>query len=237
VSFEALTTKAKHFRDDLLRNIKTIRRSQELFDDIALDPQDVGVAQAAQSQARAEGENPVLNRPFEYGSVITYSFDASNWQATRFSDGRSYGVWYGCLELETTVYETAFHWHRFVTDSFAGEDREIRGERRVFEVACDALLVDLRGRHRQHPGLVDRRDYAYCQSLGQHLVRQRQNGLLVESARCAGGTNAALFTANHLSNVRDLCLLTYKCKPSVDQISVERTPGRAWLRFRASELY
>jgi RES domain len=237
VSFETLSTKSVLYRDDLLRNIKGIRQSQDLFDDLALDAQDALVAQAAQSQARGQGDNPLVQRPFEYGSVITYTFDASHWQATRFSDGRSYGVWYGCTELETTVYETAYHWHRFLTDSFAGENRVIRGERRVFRVACDALLVDLRGLQRKHPELVDRRDYTYCQSLGRYLVSQQQNGLLVASARRAGGINAALFTPHRLSGVRDLCFLTYKCNPSVDKMTIERTPGRSWLRFTPSSLY
>ena len=31
-------------------------------------------------------------------------------QATRFSEGTTYGVWYGARELDTTVYETAWHW-------------------------------------------------------------------------------------------------------------------------------
>lgn len=237
MSFQAFNTKSILYRDDLLRNIKSVRQSQDLFDDIALDAQDAEVARTAQAQARAQGDNPLVQRPFEYGSVITYTFDAAHWQATRFSDGRSYGVWYGCIELETTVHETAYHWHRFLSDSFAHENRVIRGERRVFSVACDALLADLRGLQRKHPELVERRDYTYCQALGQHLVSQRQNGLLVASARCAGGTNAALFAPDRLADVRDLCFLTYKCNPSVDGMTIERTPGRAWLRLTPSSVY
>jgi RES domain len=236
MSIAALTTKSLHYRDDLIRNIKGIRQSQDLFDDLAADAKDTAVAQAAQSQARAQGDVPLVQRPFDYGTVITYSFDSSHWQATRFSDGRSYGVWYGSLELETTVYETVFHWHRFLTDSFAGEHRLIQGERRVFKVACDALLVDLRGAHRKHPKLVARRSYAYCQSLGRHLVAQGQNGLLVQSAHCAG-INAALFNPVRLSDVRDVCFLTYKCNPSIDRVSVERTPARTWLTVVPSTLY
>jgi hypothetical protein len=46
-------------------------------------------------------------------------------------------VWYSSLDVETTVHETAWHWYRFVTDSCPAEDREIRTERRVFDVRCD----------------------------------------------------------------------------------------------------
>ncbi|MCA3070301.1 MAG: hypothetical protein ING90_05205 [Rhodocyclaceae bacterium] len=42
------------------------------------------------------------------------------------------------MELETTVYETAWHWYRFVMDSFACEQRTIVTERRVFNVRCAA---------------------------------------------------------------------------------------------------
>ena len=42
--------------------------------------------------------------------VISYSFDSAHWQATRFSDGTTYGLWYGSLDVATTVYETAWHW-------------------------------------------------------------------------------------------------------------------------------
>ena len=82
-----------------------------------------------------------------------HSWGTHNWQRTRYSDGLAYGVWYGSPELETTVYETVHHWHRFVMDSFPAEDREIVGERRVLDVRCDALLVDLRGREKKEPRL------------------------------------------------------------------------------------
>jgi hypothetical protein len=64
------------------------------------------------------------------------------------------------------VYETAWHWSRFVRDSFCEEDRAIRSERRVFDVRCDALLIDLRGKEKSHPDLVDRKSYAFCQEVG-----------------------------------------------------------------------
>ena len=80
--------------------------------------------------APARRPAPLITRPFDYGAVITYPFVPQNWHATRYSDGMRYGVWYGALELETTVRETVYHWHRFLTDSFP-LDREIVGERRV----------------------------------------------------------------------------------------------------------
>lgn len=134
------------YHGDLVRNIAGIRVAQALFDDLSGDEADQAVAVAAESAGRIPSTAPLITRPFDYGAVITYPFVPQNWHATRFSDGLRYGVWYGSLALETTVYETVYHWHRFVTDSFPSEKRPIRGERRVLDVRCDAILVDLRRR-------------------------------------------------------------------------------------------
>ncbi|HEU0201689.1 MAG TPA: RES family NAD+ phosphorylase [Burkholderiaceae bacterium] len=222
------------FHGDLVRNIRGIRRSQNLFDDLSSDPADWEVAIAAEGQERIPTEAAFITRPFDYGTVITYSFETAHWHETRFSDGRLFGVWYGAFDIKTTVFETAFHWHRFVLDSFAGEDREIRTERRVFDVRCDALLLDLRGKRAAYPELVNRKSYAFCHQLGRYVHEQQLNGLLVQSARHDEGTNAAIFKPDRLSNVRDKTYLTYVMNPVHDWFVVERTPGRVWLRFAPS---
>jgi RES domain-containing protein len=232
---EPLLREVADFGGDLARNIKGIRVSQDLFDDLARDDADRGVAIAAENATRIPSGAPLITRPFEYGSVITYPFVPYNWQATRYSDGLAYGVWYGSPELETTVYETAFHWHRFVMDSFARLEREIAGERRVFSVRCEAILIDLRGKEALEPRLVDRKDYAFTWQLGRYLWERSQNGLLVRSARC-DGTNAAVFRQEALSDARDLCFLTYRMNPAVDLVVVERAPGTTWLEIRPSAL-
>jgi hypothetical protein len=223
------------FHRDLVRNIPGIRTSQHLFDDLSNDPADWDIAIAAEASARVPTAAALVSRPFDYGSVISYSFDSAHWQATRFSDGTRYGVWYGSLEVATTVYETAWHWYRFVCDSYAGEDREIVTDRRLFDVRCDALLVDLRGKEARHPALVDRRSYGFTQGLGRYLQEQGQNGLLVRSARCAG-VNAAIFRAERLSDPRDRAYLTYRLNPARDRFVAERTPGRKWIALAPSTL-
>ena len=233
--YEKLIRVVADFHGDLVRNIKGIRQSQNLFDDLSADAADQAAAIAAESVTRLPTAAPMITRPFDYGTVLTYPFLPQNWQATRFSDGLAYGVWYGSLELDTTIHETAYHWHRFVTDNYPKEDRDIVGERRVLEVRCDAILLDLRGKERKAPGLVDRRDYGYTQSLGKYLKAQSQNGLLVRSARTQCD-NAALLRPEVLSKVREKCFLTYRMRPGVDEITVERTAGRTWLKIRPSTL-
>jgi hypothetical protein len=234
--YEELIGDAVDFHGDLVRNIQTIRVSQDLFDDLSDDPADRAVAVAAEALGRIPSEAPLITRPFDYGTVITYPFANFNGQGTRFSEGLQFGVWYGSLELETTVYETVYHRHRFIQDSFAGEDRDIGNERRLFEVRCDAILMDLRGKELGEKRLVDRASYAYTQPLGSYLRKQGTSGLLVHSARCAG-MNGAIFKPETLSGVRDLCHLTYLMNPKEDLVRVERTPGTTWLEIRPSSLY
>ena len=231
--YERLIREVADYHGDLVRNIQTIRVSQDLFDDLPGDP---AVAIAAESAGRIPSESPLITRPFEYGTVITFPFANFNGQGTRFSDGLAYGVWYGSLELETTVYETVYHRHRFLVDSFPSLDKEIVGERRVFQVRCDAILLDLRNKEKREPRLLDRKSYAFTQPFGAYLQAQGGNGLLAKSARCKG-VNAAIFRAGVLSAVRDLCHLTYRINPTGDLAVVERTPGETWLEIRPGTLY
>jgi hypothetical protein len=230
-----LITHAIDFHAGLVRNIKGIRVSQNLFDDLSQEPGDHAVAIAAESATRIPSAAPLVTRPFDYGAALTYPFVNFNGHATRFSDGLDYGVWYGSLELETTVYETVHHWREFLAASFPGEDREIVSERRVLDARCEAILIDLRGKERREKRLLDRRDLSFPNALGRYLQQQSQNGLMVRSAR-SDGINAALFTPRVLSRARDLCFLTYRTNPTKDLVRVERTPGRKWLEIKPSAL-
>lgn len=234
--FDDLLRRNVAFQGDLVRNIKTIRESQQLFDDLSADRNDWALATAAEAEERVPTPAAIVTRPFDYGTVIGYSFDPSTWQITRFSDARRFGVWYGSLDAETTVHETVFHWHRFVMDSYATEERAITGERRLFDVRCDALLIDLRGKEVDHPDLVSRTSYTFTHVLGNYLFDQGANGVLVKSARCAG-INGALFRRDRLSDVRERMLLTYRCNLTQDLCDVERAPGEVWMRIRPSTLY
>ena len=101
----------------------------------------------------------------------------------------------------------------------------------MFEVRCEAILIDLRGKESAESRLLDRASYAYTQPLGAYLQAQGTNGLLVRSARC-DGVNAAIFREEALADVRDLCHLTYAMNPLEDWASVERAPGETWLRIK-----
>jgi hypothetical protein len=233
---EALFDTLARVNEDVYRNIKAIRTTQSLFDDLSSSTAEWAFADTADRQTEPESHQPLVTRPFDYGTVISYPFVPYNWQATRFSDGTTYGVWYGSFAVETTVYETAYHWVHFIRDSFADDDQEIIGERRVFKVHVQGLLVDLREKYKSHPQLVDPVNYTFTHKVGCYLYEQRQNGLLVKSSRHEG-VNCNALQATILSNPRDFCFFTYRFKPTTDSVVIERNPGRTWRRLDISKLF
>lgn len=213
------------FDSDLLRNIKGIRISQDLFDDLGDGSADYSIAHAAECRDTVPSDQRLLTRPFDYGTAITFPFIESNWQRTRFSNGNHYGVWYGSRELETTIHETAFHWRLFVLASFPNENVDIVADRRVIRAKCLGILVSLVGKEIEWPALIAPDDYNFTNELGSYLKSQGQNGLLTRSARCSG-INVAILNPSVLSDARDFCFLTYTFNPTTSgPIRVEREQG------------
>lgn len=210
---------------DFLRNIVSLKESQDLFDDLSDDPEDRQVAQYTEMACKPPTylDSPIIHRPFEeadYLAAIQWPFD--HWAQSRYSNGR-FGVWYGACELLTTVHETLFHWrHGFLADAgFDQGDAVIVAERKIYRVRADALLIDLRPVCREQPGLIDGEDYAIAQGIGERLARQGHPGLLSRSARCDGEI-AALFSPRILSNPRPVCYLSYRYEQATGAIAVHR---------------
>ncbi len=108
--FSHLTVADIH--QDLLRNIVALSESEDPFDDLSSNPEELVLARQVESDARPlpyQSHTPEIHRPFEdalWFKAITWPF--KNWQANRFSDG-SFGVWYGSDTFETSVQESAYH--------------------------------------------------------------------------------------------------------------------------------
>ena len=86
----------------------------------------------------------------------------------------------------------------------AGRDDRVT-DRRVFDVRCEALLIDLRGKEAAYPDLTSRTSYAFTHRVGLYVHEQNLNGLLVHSARC-DGTNAPFarcHAARHRGRIHD----------------------------------
>lgn len=222
---------------NVIRNIVSIRSSQDLFDDLTSSPEEWALAQQVEDEVKPppyQSRTPVIHRPFEdaeWFNAIGWPF--KHWQASRFSDG-SFGVWYGCDTVETSVHETAYHWFNgFLTD--AGFEKEkVIGERKLYEVACDAALVDLRPLTATHSGLMHKTDYSTAQSAGARLHREGHPGLVTASVRHAVGQNYVVLNPDVLSNPRHHCQLSYRLEGHC--IVIEKQPGVAWMEIATAAL-
>ncbi len=217
---------------DVARNIVSLLQSQDLFDDLTDDPAEWLLAQKVEDEIKPppyRSRTPVIDRPFEdaeWFNAIIWPF--KHWQTSRFSDG-TYGVWYGSDSVETTVYESAYHWYRGLLSDAGFERTTVVAERKVYSVACNAALLDFRKSAEDYPDLLHPSDYAYCQSVGSRIHREGHPGLLTQSVRRPAGTNVAIFNADILSNPRHNCQLTYRLEG--DQIMVEKQSGVEWVRL------
>jgi RES domain len=216
----------------VIRNIVSISSSQDLFDDLSSDPTEWALAQHVEVEVKPppyRSTSPVIHRPFEdaeWFTAIGWPFKRS--QASRFSDG-SFGVWYGCDTIETSVFETAYHWFSgFLSD--AGFEKEtVIGERKLYEVVCDAALVDLRPLISTQQSLLHKSDYTAAQSVGARLHREGHPGLVTASARYAPGQNYVVLNPNVLSNPKQLYPLTYRLDGRC--IIIEKQPGVVWMEI------
>lgn len=210
---------------DLYRNIVSIRGDQDLFDDLSDTPADWQIAQTielAYKPAQYQSHQPIIDRPFEdaeLAAAISFPFDV--WSESRFSRGE-YGVWYGSADLNTTIYETVYHWRRgFLADCGFDSLEGVSIERRVHLVHCTGALLNLLPKIEEWPQLrAD--DYSHCQDFGQRIHREGHPGLWTRSARCEG-TNAAVFTPRILSAPRIACYLSYRVENN--RVLVQRERG------------
>lgn len=217
------------FNDDVLRNIVSLRVSQDLFDDLHdHDAHSTEIAIAAESRVKASIPIGQVERSFHYSTAIDYPFAKEKWQATRYSEG-NHPVWYASLDLKTTVYETAYHMIR-AEKAIHNTSETVIQERAVYRVHCQAALIDLTEKH--HPSLVHSSDYTATQRIGRRVYEEGHPGLLTLSARHPSGKNAVIFQKRVLSHSRLSCYLTYRFNPSESSLSVERTPGRVWLSLK-----
>jgi hypothetical protein len=226
-----LFDKTVDFNGQPYRNITTLRESEDLFDDLtAGDAAASAIAAEAEMRVKAHPvvrEPQIIHRGLHYTrSIIDYPFKNEPCLFTRFGDG-TYGVWYGSLEMKTTVYETCFHMIR-AERAVEGLNEVVVRERAVYRVKCSAILIDLRGKQASFPKLVAD-DYGFTHQIGQRMNHEGHPGLLAPSARYEG-TNVVVFNPDVLSDPRLHCYLTYFFDPHTLEIKVERTVGRTWLR-------
>lgn len=229
--------KLADIHQDVARNIVSLRESQDLFDDLTDDPAGWLLAQKVEDEVKPppySSRKPIIDRPFEdaqWFNAIDWPF--KHWQTSRFSDG-SFGVWYGSESVETTVYESTYHWYRGLLSDAGFEQMAVVSERKVYWVASNAALLDFRQVVAQEPDLLHPSDYTFCQTVGSRIHREGHPGLLTQSVRRPAGENLAIFNPAVLSNPRHNCQLTYRLEGG--QIVVEKQPGATWITLSAAGL-
>ncbi len=220
----------------LIRNIISLRASQDLFDDLSDTPADWVVAQRCESGVKPHGyvsPATALYRPFEEADWFNaVEFPFKNWSASRFCDG-TFGIWYGADTVGTSVHETVYHWRtRLLRDAgfeqlvLNGVRESITAERKIYGVRCDAALIDLRPQVTLFPSLVDMEHYHSTQPIGARLKREGHPGLVSCSARCDGDVYAVL-NANVLSGASIQSYLTYQL--TAQGVRVSRGMGDTWM--------
>lgn len=230
----ALFDCAVDYNKDVFRNIRGIQVSQDLFDDLSDDPSDWEAANRIDIHTHPLLTNTaVIQRAFDYSknNFIDYPFEHIT--ASRYNDG-SIGCWYGSETLETSIYETCYHFIQEIQDAYElfNEHPIITVDRRVALVHCQGLAFDLSHKATEYPWLIDPLDYSQCRNIGQRIANEGHPLLIVPSARHNKGVNVAAFRPDILSNARDYCYLQYVYDLPNQKISAYR--GNLELCFEVS---
>ena len=210
------------FQDDVYRNVAE-RRTQAVdpFDDLAEGDESLSdAAHRAEQRVRQDrtpGEPETVGLGLTYQSIVTRPFERDIIFPTRYSDG-SFPVWYGSLDRETTIYETAYHMIRMEL-AVEGISQPIVRQRSIYQVFCEALLIDLSEKRDLFPQLVSD-DYGFTNQIGARLKHEGHPAALFPSARCEG-TNIVVFNPIVLSNPRPNSELRYVYDPEQLTVTVE----------------
>jgi hypothetical protein len=179
------------------RIIPTRYPAVSLFDRVAdADDFEALYALEAMTNERVRDELGQIERvPREqrvYGpgsSPIMAAFTHVNVQGSRFSDG-SRGVFYAARERATAVAETRHHHGAFLA---ATQQPAMHLPMRLYRVAIDARLHDLRPAASVPAAVYDAADYGFARALGAQLFAAGSAGVAYRSVRHAGGQCAGLF--------------------------------------------
>jgi hypothetical protein len=149
---------------------------------------------------------PHADRIFGPGSgPIMAAFTHVNLLGSRFSVG-AYGVFYAARERATAVAETRHHHGRFLA---ATRQPAMHLPMRLYHVAIDARLHDLRPAASVPAAVYDREDYTAAQALGRRLHAAGSAGVAYRSVRRERGQCVGLFRPRGASGCLHAAFLLY----------------------------
>lgn len=120
---------------------------------------------------------------------VMAAFTHVNTQGSRFSAGQ-WGVFYAARDRATAMAETRHHHARFLA---ATQQGPMHLPMRLYHVAIDARLHDLRPAGVVPEAVYDPADYGAARALGARLREQGSAGVVYRSVRHARGQCAGLF--------------------------------------------
>jgi len=146
------------------------------------------------------------DRVFGPGSgPIMAAFTHVNVLGSRFSGG-DYGVFYAARDRATAVAETRHHHGRFLA---ATRQPAMHLPMRLYHVAIDARLHDLRPVGSVPADVYDPEDYAAAQALGRRLHAAGSAGVAYRSVRHERGQCVGLFKPRGASRCLHAAYLLY----------------------------
>ena len=149
---------------------------------------------------------PRSERVFGPGSgPIMAAFTHVNVLGSRFSGG-AYGVFYAARERATAVAETRHHHGRFLAATRQGP---LHLPMRLYEVAIDARLHDLRPASSVASAVYDADDYTAARTLGARLHAAGSAGVVYRSVRHERGQCVGLFKPRGASRCLHAAYLLY----------------------------
>jgi RES domain-containing protein len=149
---------------------------------------------------------PKAERVYGPGSgPIMAAFTHVNVLGSRFSPG-SYGVFYAARERSTAVAETRHHQARFLA---ATQEGPMHLPMRLYHVAIDGKLHDLRAAGAVDAAVMDPDSYTASQALGSTLHGQGSGGVAYRSVRHERGQCVGLFRPRGASRCLHAAYLLY----------------------------
>ncbi len=149
---------------------------------------------------------PRDERVFGVGSgPIMAAFTHVNTLGSRFSDG-AWGVFYAARERATAIAETRHHHGRFLA---ATKQPAMHLPMRLYHVALDARLHELRPAGAVPAAVYDPDDYAAARALGGRLHKAGSAGVAYRSVRHPRGQCAGLFKPRGASRCLHAAYLLY----------------------------
>lgn len=228
------------YRGKVFRNIFTNASGQHILHDIC-DEKDLPLVEPLiQLTSGIDHQQPPCHRPFQYSKIedeqILAVFKKENWNYGRFGDGKSYGVWYGAEEEETSVLEACWISYRLAKDNVSSHHEVYVSERAMYSAQIQALYaIDLTKEENLLLKLIHPIDYGYCQTLGQKIFEGHYQMLKTPSARRRNGICTPIFSPDPIKNTHRIYYLKINVYPD-GQIGVDSSQDKVRTLVKASTL-